>query len=161
MEVRLLPSAAGGLLPAGTASTVRTNFLPTPLFKSFCLTKMRTHQTTFDQLALPCWRKVIETKPGELWRLILVVVQGVYATAHFWEGDARCFAGRTRLDAAMVYKAGAFLEVGGLEHHFPNLKRSTSNLVRRKLLLWQIATSSKPKKQLDRVTARGYENWKG
>ena len=63
MEVRMLPSAAGGLLPAGTASTaIRTTFLPTSLLRIFCLAKRRNSRTNFNQLAPPSWRKVIEMK---------------------------------------------------------------------------------------------------
>ena len=62
VEVRMLPSAAGGLLPIGIASTVMTIvFLPTPLLRSLCLTKVRNSSTNFNQLVLPCWRKIIET----------------------------------------------------------------------------------------------------
>ena len=63
VEVRMLLLAAGGLLPAGTASTtMRTIFLPTPRLRSFCLAKMRTSQTNFKQVARPYWRKAIEKK---------------------------------------------------------------------------------------------------
>ena len=66
MEVYMLPSTAGGLLPAGTASAAMGNiFFPTPLPESFCLAKMRTSRKTFSQLAPPCWRKVIVTKPRQ------------------------------------------------------------------------------------------------
>ena len=63
VEVRMLPSAAGGLLLAGTASAVmRTIFFQTPLLRSFCLTNTRTSWTNFNGLASPCWRKTIATK---------------------------------------------------------------------------------------------------
>ena len=103
LEVRMLPSTAAGLLPIGTASTVmRTIFLPTPLLKSFCLIKMRTSRTNFNQLAPPCWRKVIETKPRQT---LVFDPGGCTSRLHnhlFLEGGVRCFAGGFCLDVAMV-----------------------------------------------------------
>ena len=133
----MLLLAAGGLLPAGTASTaMRKIFLPLPL------TKMRTSRINFKQVARPYWRKAIETKS----RQTLVFDPGSctsrQATAHFLEDDKHCFAGGFRLDAAMVSDAEAVFFFKGLEHIFP--KTSTSDLACRTLLLRQIAPSPKP-----------------
>ena len=69
VEVCVVISVADGLLPAGSASnTLRTIFHPQPLPWSLCEnTKKRANSTTtrrtnFDHLALPFYRKVIETK---------------------------------------------------------------------------------------------------
>ena len=64
VEMRMLSSAAGGLMSTGTASIMIRAIFPPPLF-SWSLgeeTKERTDRTSFNQLALPCWRKVIQTK---------------------------------------------------------------------------------------------------
>ena len=46
--------------------------------------------------------------------------------AHFWESGAPCFVGGDfRLDAAMLYEAGAFLVHGGLEHNFQEMPNSS------------------------------------
>ena len=57
-------ASAGGLLPAGTASTVMRAIFPRPFF-SWSLgedTKERTGQTKFNQLAPLSWRTVIQIK---------------------------------------------------------------------------------------------------
>ena len=61
LEVYILSSTAGGLLNAGTASiTMRTIYPPSPLSWSHGeRAKKRTCQTNFNQLAPPCWRKVV------------------------------------------------------------------------------------------------------
>ena len=64
VEVRMLSSAAGGLLPAGTPSTVMRTIFSSPL-PSWSLgeeTKERTGRTNFNQLAPLPWRKVIRAK---------------------------------------------------------------------------------------------------
>ena len=71
----MISPAAGGLLPAGTASTAMGVIFP------------------------PSRRKVLETlNQGKRLYLILVFVQAVYAHARFWEGGARCFVEGFRLD---------------------------------------------------------------
>ena len=64
MEVRMLSSAAGRLLPAGTASTATRAVFPRPLFSWSLSEKIKegTGRTSFNQLAPPSWRKVIQTK---------------------------------------------------------------------------------------------------
>ena len=64
VEVRMLPSVAGGLLVTSPASTaLRVIFSPPPPFWTLGdKTKKRTSRTNFSQLARPCWRKVTETK---------------------------------------------------------------------------------------------------
>ena len=64
VEVRMLSSAAGGLLPAGTSSTAMRAIFSRPL-ASWTLgeeTKERISRTGRNQLAPPCWRRVIQTK---------------------------------------------------------------------------------------------------
>ena len=64
VDVRMLLSAAGGLLVTSPASTaLRAIFSPPP--RAWTLgdkTKKRTSRTNFSQFAPPCWRKVTETK---------------------------------------------------------------------------------------------------
>ena len=57
-------TVAGGLLPTGTASTAMRIILPPPLF-SWSLgeeTKKKRISRINNQLATPCWRRVIQTK---------------------------------------------------------------------------------------------------
>ena len=67
VEVRMLPSAAGGLLPAGTASTAtKTIFHQPPLWKFFPAKEINFRTTTSIQHATYSivWKmKVLETKP--------------------------------------------------------------------------------------------------
>ena len=70
VEVRILTSAAGDSLPAGSAlTTLRTIFSPQPLPWSFCENTQKrnnsgmiTRRKNSSQLAPFCWRNVIETK---------------------------------------------------------------------------------------------------
>ena len=70
MEVRVLSSATGGVLPAGTASTAMRTIFPLPPLswiiyetKVMCKYSSATDgKMNFNQLAPPCWRKVIQTK---------------------------------------------------------------------------------------------------
>ena len=60
-EVGILSSAADGLLSTGAASPAMRSIFPQPCF-SWSLseeTKRRTDRTKFNQLAPPCWRRVI------------------------------------------------------------------------------------------------------
>ena len=103
VKVRMLTSAAGGLLLTGTAATtLRTVFPPPPLAwisvkwlrRGTTNTSTTTRETDFDQLAPSFHRKLIETELRQnIWRLIMADVQVVDAAAHFWEGGARCFVG--------------------------------------------------------------------
>ena len=57
------PTAAGGLLPAGTSSTVMRTIFPRPLFLTASerpRKKAAAKQTV--SLHPPCWRRVIQTK---------------------------------------------------------------------------------------------------
>ena len=105
------PTAAGGLLPAGTASTgMRTIF--SRLQSSWTLgdmTKKRTSWTNFNQLAPLCWRKVIQTKS----RQTLVFdpggcCSGRLRSCPFLGGRHALLSGWVRLDTAMVSEARAF-----------------------------------------------------
>ena len=53
--------------------------------------RKRTGRANFNQLAPPCWEKVIQQNQGKFRCLFLAVVQVVYAPTHLWEGGARCF----------------------------------------------------------------------
>ena len=57
-------TTAGGLLPVGTTATAMRTIFPRPLF-TWSLgeeSKKRTGRTNFNQLAPPCWRRVIQTE---------------------------------------------------------------------------------------------------
>ena len=64
VKVRMLSSAAGGLLPAGTASTaMRTTFSrPLPSWTLGGETKERSSRTNLNQLAPLCCREILKTK---------------------------------------------------------------------------------------------------
>ena len=118
-EIRTL-TAAGGLLPARTASTAMRAIFPRPLF-SLSLgeeTEKRTSRTNFNQLAPRCWRKVIPTKS----RQTLVFDPG-HRLGHlrgcqFLKGRYALRSGWVHLVTAMVAEAGSFLVHGRLGHHF-------------------------------------------
>ena len=64
VKVRMLSSTVGGFMPAGTASTGIRAIFPRQL-PSWTLgdkVKKRSSRTNFNQLAPPCWRKVIKIK---------------------------------------------------------------------------------------------------
>ena len=63
VEMRTL-KAAGGLLPASTASTAMRTIFPRLLFflSHGEETKIRNGRTNFNQLAPPCWSRAIQTK---------------------------------------------------------------------------------------------------
>ena len=133
MEMRMLSSAADGLLPADTASTAIRAIFPPPLF-SWSLgekVKERTDQTNFNQLAPPSWRKVIQTKPRQTLGFDRGGYLGRLRGCPFLGGQRALPCGEVRLDAGMVSEGEAFLVLGGLEHHFP--ERITSDLERRTL----------------------------
>ena len=90
------PTAAGGLLPAGTASTAMWIIFspPLPSWTPGDKIKEKPVSQTSTSLPLPDGGRLFERNPGELWCLILAVVQAVYAPARFWEGGTRCFMER-------------------------------------------------------------------
>ena len=63
MEVRILPSAIGGLLPAGTGPTVMRTIFLRPLF-SWNLSEetKKSNSRINNRLASYCWKRVIQTK---------------------------------------------------------------------------------------------------
>ena len=67
VEIRT-PTAAGGLFPAGTASTaMRTIFFrPLPSWALGEETNERTNRANFNQLAPACWKRVIQTKSRQI-----------------------------------------------------------------------------------------------
>ena len=138
MEVRMLASAARGLLPAGIASIImRAIIPPPPLSWRLCETKTGKHSSTTTAIQTRAtyssyWhRKVKETKSKQT----LVFDPGGCS------GRLRCcpfLSERLALlrrgfvwDATIVSEAGAFLLSEGPRHLFI---RRTSDLVRRKLL---------------------------
>ena len=96
VEVRILPSAASGLLPAGTASTAMRTIFPRPLYSRASVKRPRKIPAgqTSTSLPLDAGGKLFKRKQGKLWCSILAVVQITYAPARFWGGGARCFVGR-------------------------------------------------------------------
>ena len=72
VEMCMLSFAAGGLLPAGTASTTEPSFPYHPLSWSLGETKKTAkhsnvinHRMSVNQLACPSWRKVVQTKKAK------------------------------------------------------------------------------------------------
>ena len=110
VEVRMLLSATGDQIPAGTASTAIRTIFPQPLFSwSLGEVTKKSNSRTNNQLAPFCWRIIIHAKSRQkVWCSIPAVLQVVYAPARFWEGGARCFVGRFSFGRQMVLEDGAF-----------------------------------------------------
>ena len=99
------PTATGGLLPTGKASTTTRITFYQPRFR-FCPTEETNSERTSTQYALhyssfwwkqlpaPSWRRFIQTNSRQLWHSIQAVLKVVYALARFWEHGTRCFVGR-------------------------------------------------------------------
>ena len=114
------PTAAGGLLPAGTISTAtRTTFDQPPIW--FCPNEKKSSRTStpfalyysifgwINNQQAPFWPRVIETNSGKN----LVFDPGgstdVFSPARFWERGARCFVGKffvSALDEAAAFLGG-------------------------------------------------------
>ena len=92
------PTAAGGLLPAGIASTATRTTFSRPL----------SSWTTSTSLPLPGGGRLFKQNQSKLWCLIPTVVEVTYAAACFWEGGARWFAGSVSFGRRMVSKAGVY-----------------------------------------------------
>ena len=104
------PTAAGGLLPAGTASTVMRIIVPRPFFSwSLGETKKITSRANNQLASIYRWRVIQMKSKQTVACSILAVLQVVYARARFWERGARYFVGRFLTGPRMVPKAGAFL----------------------------------------------------
>ena len=102
VEMRMLPSAAGGQIPASIASTAMRTISPQPLFSwSLGETKKSTSRKS-NQLAPPAGGGLFEQNQGKLWCSILAVAQVVYGPSNFWEGGACCFVGRFLFGRRMV-----------------------------------------------------------
>ena len=88
-----MPTAAGDLLPAGTAFiAMATIFSRPPL--SWTLgdkTKKRTVGQPSTSLLLPAGGSLSKRNQGKLWCLIPAVVQVAHAATRFWEGDTCAF----------------------------------------------------------------------
>ena len=101
LEMRTLV-AAGGLLPAGKASTTtRTTFDQPPFW--FCSTEETNSRTSFlyasyysifgwkNNQQAPFWPRVNEKNRGKIWCSIPAGQQVVSTSVRFWERGARCF----------------------------------------------------------------------
>ena len=104
-------TAAGGLLPAVTASIAMRTIFPRPL--SFWTlgeeTKERTNRTTLNQLSPRCWRKVLRTKPRQTLMFDLGGCSDCLRGCPFLGGRYALLSGRVCLYAALVSEARVFL----------------------------------------------------
>ena len=80
--------------------------------------KVPAGQTTTG-LPLAAGGRLLKRNQGNLWFLILAVLQVVYAAVRFREGNTRCVREWVCLDAAMVSEAGAFWYAKDLYIIFP------------------------------------------
>ena len=121
------PTAAGGLLPTGEASTAtKTTFNKSPL-RLYATEETNSKETNlwtstppirYDDstfwriklLAASSYRRVIETKPGKIGRSIQALFKIVSAPTRFWERGASYFVVRLcvleRLDEAAAFFGG-------------------------------------------------------
>ena len=154
----MLSSAAGGLMPAGTAftSTVRPIFPPSLLSWS-CYgeeTKEITSRTNFNPFAPRYWRKVVQTKSRRTLVFDPDSCSGRLRGCPFLGGRRTLLRGGVRLGHCDGIRGWNIFVGRG-----PSIiifKKSTSNLIRR-ILLRHIATFPKPERQVDRVMARACE----
>ena len=103
------PTATGGLLPAGTASTEMRTIFSRPL-PSWTLgedTKTITDQRNINQLVPPCWRKVIPTKSRQSLMFNPGGCTGRLRGCLFLRGRHVLLSGWVPLDAAMGSEARA------------------------------------------------------
>ena len=129
VEMRTPPGAAG-LLPTGTASTAMRTIFSRPL-PSWTLgeeTQGRTSPTGRNQLASPCWRRIIQTESRKTMMLDPGGSTGRIHACQFLGGWRALLCGEVYfgLDATMVSEAGAVLVDGELEYHFPERRLSDS-----------------------------------
>ena len=101
-------TAAGGLLPAGAASTAMRAIFPRP-FLSWSLGETRKRTSQINNQLVPFWRRVIHTKP----RQSLMFDPGgptkvVHTPTRFSKRGVRCFVERVLFGRRMVPEAGAF-----------------------------------------------------
>ena len=85
-------TVAGGLLPAGTASTVVRTIVSRPLPSWTLGEETKEEPTGQTTMSFPpsAGGGLFKSNQGKLWGLILEVVQIVYAAARCWEGGTRC-----------------------------------------------------------------------
>ena len=159
VEVRKLPSAAGGLLPAGPASTAMRAIFPRPLF-SWGLgkkTKERTDQLNFNQFARPSRRITIQTKSRQNLVFDPCGYSDYLRGCPFLAERRALLGGGFVSDAAMVYEAEMFL-LSVLQRHFREKDKRFSTP-------YDITADRyyfpEARKRLDRVRAQGYGNCKG
>ena len=105
------PTAAGGLLPAGTASRAMKTFFSRPTPSSTLGEEAReiTSRTKNNQLAPSYWSKVIQTKLRQTLVFDLGGCRGRVRSCPFLGGRHALRVGWARLDAAIVAETGAFL----------------------------------------------------
>ena len=127
VEMRTL-TAAGGLMPTGTASiTMRTIFVRQ--FFSWSLdekTEKSTSRTNFHQLTPCCWREVTQNKFRQTLAFDSGGCTGRLRGCRVLGGWHALRRGWVRLDAEMASEAGAFLVGGGPVHGFPKRRPSYS-----------------------------------
>ena len=102
------PTATGGLLPAGIASSAMIIIFSRPLL-SWTLgeeAKGRTTRTNNKQLAPPYWRKVIQTSTRKTLMFDPGGCTGRLRSCSFLGGRHALRIGWAYLDAAMVVKTG-------------------------------------------------------
>ena len=113
VEVRMLSSTAGGLMPVGTVSTIMRAIFPPPRF-SWSLdeeTKERTNRTNFNQLAPPFWRKVMQKILSQNMVFDSGGCPGRLRSCPLQEDGARCFVGEVRLGRCdSIRRWGVFVE---------------------------------------------------
>ena len=113
VEMRTL-TAAGGLLPAGTASTsMRTIFPRSPFSRSIGKETNKTNSQTNKQLPSPCWRRVIETKSRKTLVFDPGGSTGRLRACPFLGWWRTLLCGRFWFERRTVLEAGAFLVDGG------------------------------------------------
>ena len=85
------PTAAGGLLTAGTASTAMMTIFSRPL-PSWTLGEetMKSTSRTNNQMPPSAGRELFKQDQDKLWCLTLAVVQVAYAAVRFCESGTRC-----------------------------------------------------------------------
>ena len=86
-------TAAGGLLPAGTASTAMRTIFPRPHFSWSLSEETKKRNSLTISLHPAAGGGLFKLNQNKLWSSILAVLQIIYAPARFWEGGARCFVG--------------------------------------------------------------------